>query len=260
MTSDLTGIVERARLAAQPPAGDGAGGDRARLARVAQEFEAMLLVQVLRNMRTAGAWQAESEGETLGAESMYETLDVELASHLARTQGLGLSKELLAAFDRRYEVPEPTPAAHAAPSAVDAPENAVSGIGRTTIQEPADGPVTSSFGWRRDPFTGALKWHRGIDLKAAYGEDVQAAGAGRVVFSGEQGSFGTTVVIEHADGSRTRYAHLSVALVASGDAVAGGQAIGRAGRSGRATGTHVHFEVIGADGRHLDPTTVARDL
>jgi len=118
---------------------------------------------------------------------------------------------------------------------------------------PVDGQVTSAFGWRRDPFTGAAKFHKGVDLKAAYGEDIQAAGEGRVVFSGQQGGYGTTVLIEHADGSKTRYAHLSVALVDKGDMVASGQAIGRAGRSGRATGTHLHFEVIAADGRHVDP-------
>jgi murein DD-endopeptidase MepM/ murein hydrolase activator NlpD len=121
------------------------------------------------------------------------------------------------------------------------------------LETPVDGNVTSKFGWRRDPFTGAAKFHRGVDLKAAYGEDIQAAGEGRVVFSGQQGGYGTTVLIEHADGTRTRYAHLSVALVGQGDTVASGQAIGRAGRSGRATGTHLHFEVIGADGRHMDP-------
>jgi len=230
VTTDLAAIVERARLTAQSSRTEGAGGERARLERVAEEFEAMLLVQVLRSMRTAGSWDPESEGDTLGAESMFETLDVELASHLARTQGVGLSKELLAAFDRKA--------------------SGASEAGK------ASGTVTSSFGWRRDPFTGALKWHRGVDLKATYGEDVQAAGNGRVVFSGEHGGYGTTVVIEHRDGSRTRYAHLSVALVAAGDAVASGQAIGRAGRSGRATGTHVHFEVIGPDGRHRDPATV----
>jgi len=272
VTNDLAAIVERARLTAQSSPSDGAAGERARLERIAQEFEAMLLVQVLRSMRTAGAWDAESDGDTLGAESMFETLDVELASHLARTQGVGLSKELLAAFDRKYAADTTTPASSAAPAPAPTEASyvasgfsrtepyAASGFSRTTIEGPVDGRVTSSFGWRRDPFTGATKWHRGVDLKAAYGEDVQAAGNGRVVFSGEQGGYGTTVVLEHPDGSRTRYAHLSVALVAPGDAVASGQAIGRAGRSGRATGTHVHFEIIGADGRHVDPTmTMARN-
>jgi murein DD-endopeptidase MepM/ murein hydrolase activator NlpD len=120
---------------------------------------------------------------------------------------------------------------------------------------PLSGDVTSQFGWRRDPFTGQAKFHRGVDLRAAYGQDVNAAGEGRIMFSGQQGGYGTTVLIEHADGTRTRYAHLSVALVSAGDVVASGEPVGRAGRSGRATGTHLHFEVMDADGRPLDPRT-----
>lgn len=271
--NDVAAIVERARLAAGQPSGTGGGSDRARLERIAQEFESMLLVQVLRGMRTAGSWEEEGDGgDTLGAESMYETLDVELATHLARVQGFGLAKQLLSAFDRMNpEGPRPqasglssspgaapaitAPLAEPSPAPAYASEVALSpeaGALRPA-ESPVSGAVTSAFGWRRDPFTGAAKFHRGIDLRAAYGEDVQAAGQGRVVFSGQQGGYGTTVVIEHGDGTRTRYAHLSVALVASGDEVGPGQAIGRAGRSGRATGTHVHFEVIGADGRHVDP-------
>jgi murein DD-endopeptidase MepM/ murein hydrolase activator NlpD len=262
---DVASIVERARLAAGKPAAADAGGERARLERIAQEFESMLLVQVLRGMRTSGSWEDGEEGDTFGAESMYETLDVELASHLARIQGLGLSDQLLTAFDRmnpgtaadaahapattaQGEMPGAAPAKHVEqPAATIAPEPPAPAIG------PISGEVTSDFGWRRDPFTGQAKFHRGIDLRAAYGQDVNAAGGGRIVFSGEQGGYGTTVLIEHADGTRTRYAHLSVALVAAGDSVAAGQPIGRAGRSGRATGTHLHFEVIGADGRHVDP-------
>jgi murein DD-endopeptidase MepM/ murein hydrolase activator NlpD len=304
VTADVSSIVERARLAAGTPSAATAGGsERVRLERVAQEFEAMLLVQVLRGMRTSGSWDNE-EGDSLGAESMYETMDVELASHLARVQGLGLSKQLLAAFDRMNAGKPAAPGA--APLQLPTASSGVSGIGPAAAAAPAKpaaelmprvgtvhapvqpvaaavvpdadldaheaaetveaaavvegavlspvaGKVTSDFGWRRDPFTGRAKFHRGIDLRAAYGEDVQAAGEGRVVFSGQQGGYGTTVMIEHADGTRTRYAHLSVALVEAGEKVDSGQPVGRAGRSGRATGTHVHFELIGSDGRHLDP-------
>jgi Rod binding domain-containing protein len=99
---DVASIVERARLAAAKPGGEAGGSERQRLERIAQEFESMLLVQVLRDMRKAGAWDEEGEGEGLGAESMFETLDVELATHLSRIKGLGLSKELLTAFDRMH--------------------------------------------------------------------------------------------------------------------------------------------------------------
>jgi len=81
---------------------------------------------------------------------------------------------------------------------------------------------------------------------------VSAAAAGTVVFAGEQGGYGQTVVLQHADGLRTRYAHLSAVLVNPGDRIEAGADLGLAGRSGRATGTHLHFEVT-RDGRAVNP-------
>ena len=76
------------------------------------------------------------------------------------------------------------------------------------------------------------------------------------VFDGrEVAPAGTTVIVEHADGVRTRYAHLSAALVQKGETIAAGDVLGRAGQSGRATGPHVHFEVI-ANGVRVDPATL----
>jgi murein DD-endopeptidase MepM/ murein hydrolase activator NlpD len=121
------------------------------------------------------------------------------------------------------------------------------------LVRPVAGAVTSAFGWRRHPLTGQMKFHQGVDLRAAYGQEVQAAGAGTVVFSGDQGGYGATVVVEHQDGTRTRYAHLSARLVEKGDQVGAGEPLGRAGRSGRVTGTHLHFEVIARDGRRIAP-------
>jgi murein DD-endopeptidase MepM/ murein hydrolase activator NlpD len=247
--NDIAALLERAR-AAQKPADPAAPGfaERQRLERVAQEFESMLLVQMLRDMRKSGQWDEADEKDTLGAESMYDTLDVELAGHLAKVQGFGLSQQLLQAFDRMNAPTANTSGldapSHVAPSHV-APSDA-----------PSDAPsVTSDFGWRSDPFTGKAKFHKGVDLRAAYGQEIGAAAGGRVVFSGQQGGYGTTVLVEHPDGSRTRYAHLSEALVSAGDAVAYGQPLGRAGHSGRATGTHLHFEVIAANGQHVDPSS-----
>ena len=107
MSTDIAALFERARAAAgtggvSKPAdpATGGNGDRAKLEKVAQEFESMLLTQVLRDMRKSGAWDEESDQDTLGAQTMYETLDVELAGHLAKVQGLGLSKQLLEAFDQ----------------------------------------------------------------------------------------------------------------------------------------------------------------
>lgn len=281
MTSAIDALIARARTAAAEPRDRTASGDdRQRLASLAAEFESMLLVQVLRDMRRSGRWgdEGESGGEL---ESLFDTMDVELAGHLARTRGLGLAPQLMDAFDRLQ--PGGAPAGTVAASrpspvsrhtdtprhrGVDVsdgvvlsqtpqhhqhPVNLVNLASPEGEVRPVSGAVTSAFGWRRDPFTGEAKFHKGIDLKAAYGEAVQAAASGRVVFCGTQGGYGTTVMLEHPDGTRTRYAHLSAVDVEAGAVVEAGQCIGRAGRSGRATGTHVHFERLTADGRHVAP-------
>jgi murein DD-endopeptidase MepM/ murein hydrolase activator NlpD len=282
---DIGAIVERAKLAAaegrkdRTPSAD----EREQLTKIAAEFESMLLVQMLKDMRQAGSWDdGDDEQDTLGAAALFETLDAELAVHLARVKGMGLKEELLAALDRarpdRTGASEGAPAAPvlapaAAPAAVvvvapAAPSNVEAAPAPLPVRghpghegglvRPVSGEVTSAYGWRVDPFTQRPRFHQGVDMRAAYGQEVQAAAGGRVVFSGEQGGYGTTVVLQHGDGTRTRYAHLSAALVAEGDAVQSGAPIGRAGRSGRATGTHLHFEVIGSDGRRVSPEQWAR--
>jgi murein DD-endopeptidase MepM/ murein hydrolase activator NlpD len=261
---DISAIVERARATASEARkdGDSAVADRERLKQIAAEFESMLLVQMLKDMRKAGAWDEAEENDTFGAQSLFETIDVELAGHLARARGMGLKEQLLNAFDRTQPVvptTESAPAAStvAAPAAAAAaaamPAAATPERAALKLVSPVNGAVTSEFGWRRDPFTNRTKFHQGVDLKAAYGEEIKAAAAGTVVFSGEQGGYGTSVVIEHADGTKTRYAHLSAALVQKGDQIGAGQALGRAGRSGRATGPHLHFEVIARNGARVAP-------
>jgi murein DD-endopeptidase MepM/ murein hydrolase activator NlpD len=244
---------------------------RARLTQLAAEFESMLLLQMLKEMRKSGSWEDEGEESSgYGAETMLETIDVELASHLSKVQGFGLAKQLLRALDPNVEV---SAEAHmSAEAKASAPQPTIVEPALTNVErrlQPArdrepdsiampDGDVTSEFGWRRDPINGVAKFHRGIDVRAAYGQDIQAAGAGRVVSAGREGAYGETVVIEHAGGLRTRYAHLSAALVTPGQDVTAGQVVGRAGRSGRATGTHLHFEVTTAAGDRVDPAVFAR--
>jgi murein DD-endopeptidase MepM/ murein hydrolase activator NlpD len=116
--------------------------------------------------------------------------------------------------------------------------------------------VTSAFGYRRDPFHGQTKFHTGVDLRAAYGQQVPAVSGGRVAFAGEQGGYGLTVVVDHGDGLQTRYAHLSGIDVADGQTLAAGQVLGRVGQSGRATAPHLHFEVS-QGGQPVDPEQAA---
>jgi len=114
------------------------------------------------------------------------------------------------------------------------------------------GRVTSWFGWRRDPFTGRLAFHHGIDIGAPTGTDVCAAKAGTVSFTGWHGGLGKTVIVDHGGGLETRYAHLSQILVSEGQGVSQGAVIGKVGNTGRSTGPHLHFEVR-RDGEAVNP-------
>ena len=115
-----------------------------------------------------------------------------------------------------------------------------------------DAWVSSRFGYRDDPFTGQRRFHAGIDYAGRPGSDILASGDGIVVFAGRRGAYGNMVELDHGGGLRTRYAHNSELLVERGDRVEAGQAIGRMGRTGRATGTHLHYEVR-QDGDAIDP-------
>ena len=229
-----------------------ASSERLRLQRLASEFESMLLNQVLQEMRRAGKWDTGegdegAEGTGLGAGALFEILDGELSKQLSASKGFGLSSQLMEAFDRIQGT-----SGKGADSDGEGfgPDSDLDGAAAVAA---AGRQVTSGFGWRRDPFTGETRMHRGVDLRAAYGEDIAASAGGRIAFSGAQGSFGNTVVVEHANGTRTRYAHLSVVLVREGDTVEPGQVVGRAGSSGRATAPHLHVEVTDRHGQHLNP-------
>ena len=104
--------------------------------------------------------------------------------------------------------------------------------------------ITSYFGYRKDPFTGATKYHNAIDIGTPYGTALYAANSGTVVAVSYQYSGGYYIAIDHGGGYSTRYFHLSAQLVKVGQTVSRGQLIGRTGSSGAAvTGPHLHFEL-----------------
>jgi len=112
--------------------------------------------------------------------------------------------------------------------------------------------VSSIFGNRKDPFTGRLAFHPGIDFAAPWGTTVLSAGAGTVSFVGQINGYGNAVEITHPSGVVTRYGHLSSFLVKEGDPVETGTPIARVGSTGRSTGPHLHFEVR-TDDTAVDP-------
>jgi murein DD-endopeptidase MepM/ murein hydrolase activator NlpD len=103
--------------------------------------------------------------------------------------------------------------------------------------------VSSGFGNRRDPFTGRLAFHPGIDFPWPSGTLVMSAGAGKVAYVGQINGYGNVIDIDHGDGIVTRYGHLSSFIATKGEIVETGTPIARVGSTGRSTGPHLHFEV-----------------
>jgi murein DD-endopeptidase MepM/ murein hydrolase activator NlpD len=114
------------------------------------------------------------------------------------------------------------------------------------------GWISSHFGKRSDPFTGAIAFHKGVDFVGRPGSRVLAVGPGVVTYSGYKSGYGYVVEITHPTGQLTRYGHNSRNLVRVGQTVTPGQAIAVIGSTGRSTGTHVHFEVE-QDGKLVNP-------
>lgn len=105
------------------------------------------------------------------------------------------------------------------------------------------GWYSSNFGWRIDPFSGQRAFHEGIDFMAEQGTPIVAAAGGVVVYSDFHPQYGNMIEIDHGNNLITRYAHASTRLVKVGDVVLRGAKIAEVGKTGRATGTHLHFEV-----------------
>jgi murein DD-endopeptidase MepM/ murein hydrolase activator NlpD len=112
--------------------------------------------------------------------------------------------------------------------------------------------LTSSFGFRYDPFHGGAATHTGLDMAGSTGEPVMAAASGTVVRAGRFGAYGNAIDIDHGRGITTRYGHLSRINVKVGEKVDMGERIGAVGSTGRSTGPHLHYEVR-IDGRAVNP-------
>ena len=114
--------------------------------------------------------------------------------------------------------------------------------------------VNSSYGYRRDPFTGRAAMHRGLDFPARIGAPIFATARGTVTFVGRKGGYGNVVEISHGQGLLTRYAHMSRFEARVGQRVEAGTVIGAIGSTGRSTGPHLHFEVR-VNGTAVNPRT-----
>lgn len=125
-------------------------------------------------------------------------------------------------------------------------------LASTPTVAPVRGLVTDPFGNRKDPFTGRLASHTGLDISARRGTPIEAPAAGVVAFTGRNGGLGKMVRISHGFGFTTVYGHLDSIAVQPGQEVERGDMIGALGNTGRSTGPHLHYEVH-VDGRPVNP-------
>ena len=120
------------------------------------------------------------------------------------------------------------------------------------VGTPLKGKINSSFGYRTDPFKSRSGFHSGLDIDANYGQHVVATADGVVTKASWHTNYGKTVIVKHKDNYETLYGHLSKLQVKEGQEVKVGDVIGKAGFTGRSTGTHLHYEVI-KDGKRVNP-------
>ncbi|MDA5283709.1 peptidoglycan DD-metalloendopeptidase family protein [Streptomyces sp. Isolate_45] len=167
----------------------------------------------------------------------------------------------------RYAAPDPQPETQSQTQQDTTPDIPGATTQMAAVQ-PATGPgalpvsgavVTTPY---RQPGAWAAGFHTGIDLAVPTGTPVVAAAAGTVVTADWQGSYGNAVIIQHADGRYTLYAHLSTITVKQGDQVAAAQEIGLSGSTGNSTGPHLHFEARTSNNydAHTDPVAFLREL
>jgi len=131
-------------------------------------------------------------------------------------------------------------------------ENQTTRLAGTPSISPAKGYWVSPYGWRDDPITGRRTFHKGVDIATYFGNPVVATADGVVIQTAKDKIGGNTIKISHFGGYTTVYCHLSKFLVRPGQKVKRGETIGLVGKTGKALGPHVHYE-IRLNGKSLNP-------
>jgi murein DD-endopeptidase MepM/ murein hydrolase activator NlpD len=228
----------------------------------AEELSSLFVYQILAAMRRTVPKSGLLD-KGFAHDTYVSLFDQEIARHIARRGELGLTALLQRQLkepdaDRQLPgrpdtaLPRPPIALHARRgTAIDAYRQQTGPTDGMFIL-PVEGQRTSGFGVRMHPMDHEERLHGGMDIAVAAGTPIRAAAAGQVVFSGTQAGYGNVVVIQHAEGYSTLYAHNAENLVSVGTVVSQGQPVATVGSTGRSTGPHLHFEVR-KDGKQLDP-------
>ena len=188
----------------------------------------------------------------LGLKADYDDRQAEIAEIAAQEDATNMAISVLVA---KLEAERAAAAAAAAYTGSDgAPDSGAAAYSTGSFIFPVASYtyISSRFGERIHPITGELKNHNGMDIASNMGTTVYAADGGRVVLAEWYGGYGNCIMIEHGNGYKTLYGHLSVISVKNGQTVNQGDAIGQVGSTGNSTGPHLHFEVY-LNGGRIDP-------
>ncbi|MCD7748206.1 MAG: peptidoglycan DD-metalloendopeptidase family protein [Firmicutes bacterium] len=219
------------------------------------QYDSMKMLEYEETRETLAATQAELEtasaslAETISANEVYvaeaEAMSLEMEALISEALAdAEKQQELLDSYENQLD------AASDAMSSYIEDLIAKQGITESKVSGDYIWPlptqyttITSYFGVRADPFTGASSNHGALDIHTPKGTSVYASNAGTVIKAEYYGSYGNCVIIDHGGGIYTLYAHASSLAVSEGDTVSQGQVIAYVGMTGRATGYHLHFEV-----------------
>ena len=191
---------------------------------------------VLRIPNQDGVFHKVGKNETLDAIAKKYGTQPELVARINGLDGAALE----AGCELFLPGAKPAPSVYAA---LGDPSNKSNQKFSKLFEWPLRGGITSGYGWRRDPFNKRRDFHTGIDIKGPTGRIIRAAKSGKVAYAGWMGGYGRAIVIDHGRGYTTVYGHCRSLDVSKGQRVTTGQPIGKVGSSGRATGSHLHFEV-----------------
>ncbi|MFO7736097.1 MAG: M23 family metallopeptidase [bacterium] len=211
------------------------------LEKAAADFEAIFISKMLSEAMPEGGGENTLFGKS-NARDIYKSMFYDaMAEEMAQSSPFGIKDMLLEKYSDSSQKEKVLPAE----------------LSAEKVRRP--GPVmrnyrvTSSFGLRNDPFTGKLRFHRGIDLAAKEGEPVFSPISGKVIKSGEERGYGNCIRVLGRDGKTYIFAHLKHMTTEEGSMISKGEKLGSVGSSGRATGPHLHFEVRDRNNRSLNP-------
>ena len=235
-------------ISIQPSGGMPSGTDRAAaLQDAARQLEGVFLSMMFEEMAKGTGTEASLFPKTAGQQMYEQWFRGEVATQYARGGGLGLGDTMAAQIGGAprsgLSTVEMVSARTAHPSRL---------TGDSRRPSPVEGPVTSGFGPRVHPVTGAPDQHEGVDIAAPTGTPVRAPYGGRVLKVQEDPYLGLHVVLEHRGGYRSLYAHLSRTRLRPGQMVDAQSTLGEVGATGRVTGPHLHFALY-RHGRPVDP-------